>query len=240
MCALSSETTGSLDTGPPALSHWILYHRKQYEQVVSVWLTQFRASRTEGQMTLLYLANDIVQNSRKKSPQFVKRFELVLPEAARILGRYVMMMMILLIDASQSNALEHNVLASLVFDRHRPWQPTRSLSLFLSRTHRASESDRKKLGRVLDVWEERHVYSSSFINQLRQAAALPRVGMVYSSSSAPVASNSPHTQHNHTSSHTQLQLMVRRLSLPLDPMSRSLDAESTRTRTHTSLSRTIR
>ena len=187
-------------------------------------------------MTLLYLANDIVQNSRKKSPQFVKRFELVLPEAARILGRYVMMMMILLIDASQSNALEHNVLASLVFDRHRPWQPTRSLS----RTNRASESDRKKLGRVLDVWEERHVYSSSFINQLRQAAALPRVGMVYSSSSAPVASNSPHTQHNHTSSHTQLQLMVRRLSLALDPMSRSLDAESAHAHTHTSLSRTIR
>lgn len=25
-----------------ALSHWIMYHRKQYEKIVAIWLAQFR------------------------------------------------------------------------------------------------------------------------------------------------------------------------------------------------------
>jgi hypothetical protein len=47
-------------------------------------------ARTDGKLALLYLANDIVQNSRKKSPQFVQQFALVLPEAVTLLRRCVL------------------------------------------------------------------------------------------------------------------------------------------------------
>ncbi len=49
-------------------------------KVVGVWEAEFlRAPNPQKKMALLYLANDILQNSRKKGPEYVHEFFRVLP-----------------------------------------------------------------------------------------------------------------------------------------------------------------
>lgn len=40
-------------------------------------------------LTLMYLANDVIQNSRKKGPEYSKEFSGVLKQAFDIISRYV-------------------------------------------------------------------------------------------------------------------------------------------------------
>lgn len=56
------------------LSLWIIHHRKHYETVVRVWLRELGKAATGRKLTFLYLANDVVQNSKKKAPEFAKEF----------------------------------------------------------------------------------------------------------------------------------------------------------------------
>lgn len=65
------------------LSHFCIYHRKYAEQVVQAWEKQFRNSPKEQKTSLLYLANDILQNSRKTGTEFVIEFWKVLPAAVK-------------------------------------------------------------------------------------------------------------------------------------------------------------
>ncbi|GAQ80279.1 hypothetical protein KFL_000500320 [Klebsormidium nitens] len=67
-------------TSIETLSHWCCFHRaKRSKQVVQIWGQEFTRAPTERKVTLLYLANDILQNSRKKGPEFVNEFWTVLP-----------------------------------------------------------------------------------------------------------------------------------------------------------------
>ncbi|XP_041024793.1 regulation of nuclear pre-mRNA domain-containing protein 2-like isoform X2 [Juglans microcarpa x Juglans regia] len=64
-----------------SLSHWCISHRKKAKQIVETWDKLFNSSQREQRVSFLYLANDILQNSRRKGSEFVSEFWKVLPAA---------------------------------------------------------------------------------------------------------------------------------------------------------------
>lgn len=66
-----------------ALSHWCIFHRSKAELVVATWEKQFHSSDMVLKVPLLYLANDILQNSKRKGNEFVTEFWKVLPNALK-------------------------------------------------------------------------------------------------------------------------------------------------------------
>lgn len=70
------------------LSAWCTFHRKAARQVVSVWDAEFAKASVPKKLALTYLANDILQNSRKKGPEFVMEFFRVLPKAMKHLLKH--------------------------------------------------------------------------------------------------------------------------------------------------------
>lgn len=65
------------------LSHWCIFHRSKAEQVVATWDKQFHSSEMAQKVPLLYLANDILQNSKRRGTEFVTEFWKVLPSAIK-------------------------------------------------------------------------------------------------------------------------------------------------------------
>ncbi|RDX73777.1 Regulation of nuclear pre-mRNA domain-containing protein 1B [Mucuna pruriens] len=65
------------------LSHWCIFHRSKAELVVGTWKKQFDKSEMVQRVPLLYLANDILQNSKRKGNEFVTEFWKVLPAALK-------------------------------------------------------------------------------------------------------------------------------------------------------------
>ncbi|MQM22219.1 hypothetical protein Taro_055269 [Colocasia esculenta] len=65
------------------LSHWCIFHIDKAEQVVQTWDRQFHSSQKEQKIPFLYLANDIIQNSRRKGNEFAIEFWKVLPAALK-------------------------------------------------------------------------------------------------------------------------------------------------------------
>ncbi|KAL1336675.1 hypothetical protein HN51_031053 [Arachis hypogaea] len=65
------------------LSHWCIFHRSKAEVVVETWKKQFDKSEMVQKVPLLYLANDILQNSKRKGNEFVTEFWKVLPSALK-------------------------------------------------------------------------------------------------------------------------------------------------------------
>ncbi|XP_077213366.1 uncharacterized protein LOC143848334 isoform X2 [Tasmannia lanceolata] len=65
------------------LSHWCIFHQKKAELVIQTWDKQFHSSQKEQKIPFLYLANDILQNSRRKGTEFVSEFWKVLPAALK-------------------------------------------------------------------------------------------------------------------------------------------------------------
>lgn len=66
-----------------ALSRWCISHRKKAKQIVETWDKLFNSSQKEQRVSFLYLANDILQNSRRKGSEFVNEFWKVLPGALK-------------------------------------------------------------------------------------------------------------------------------------------------------------
>ncbi|KAI1285494.1 Regulation of nuclear pre-mRNA domain-containing protein 1B [Halotydeus destructor] len=56
------------------LSLWLIHHRKHNKVVVQTWATEVRKAKGNKKLTLMYLANDIIQNSKKKGPEYIKEF----------------------------------------------------------------------------------------------------------------------------------------------------------------------
>uniref|UniRef100_A0A3P8T411 Regulation of nuclear pre-mRNA domain containing 1B n=1 Tax=Amphiprion percula TaxID=161767 RepID=A0A3P8T411_AMPPE len=101
------------------LSLWIIHHRKHSGLIVKVWHRELKKAKSTRKLTFLYLANDVIQNSKKKGPEFTKDFESVLVDAC---------------------------------------------------SHVASEADencKKHMERLLNIWKERSLYRSDFIQQLK-------------------------------------------------------------------------
>ena len=68
-------------TSIEALSGWCQFYRSDAPRVVAAWARSYDAASSDPprQLTLLYLANDVLQNARRKGPDFVNAFLGVLP-----------------------------------------------------------------------------------------------------------------------------------------------------------------
>ncbi|KAK4282051.1 hypothetical protein QN277_013472 [Acacia crassicarpa] len=66
-----------------SLSRWCISLRKKAKDIVETWDKIFNSSQKEQRVSFLYLANDILQNSRRKGSEFVNEFWKVLPAALR-------------------------------------------------------------------------------------------------------------------------------------------------------------
>ncbi|XP_021743362.1 regulation of nuclear pre-mRNA domain-containing protein 1B-like [Chenopodium quinoa] len=66
-----------------SLSRWCISNRKKARQIVETWEKMFNSSQKEKCVSFLFLANDILQNSRRKGNEFVNEFWKVLPAALK-------------------------------------------------------------------------------------------------------------------------------------------------------------
>ncbi|ODM94052.1 Regulation of nuclear pre-mRNA domain-containing protein 1B, partial [Orchesella cincta] len=60
------------------LSAWLLHHRKHHNGIVKIWYKEFLKAQEHRKLTFVYLANDVIQNSRKKGAEFGKSFAPIL------------------------------------------------------------------------------------------------------------------------------------------------------------------
>jgi len=68
---------GELNASAPSIqgvSLWLLHHRKHYQTSVKVWYRELGNTKNDKKLTMLYLANDVVQNAKKKYPEIPKEF----------------------------------------------------------------------------------------------------------------------------------------------------------------------
>ncbi|CAA7034725.1 unnamed protein product [Microthlaspi erraticum] len=65
------------------LSQWCIAHRSEAELVVTTWEKQFHSTEMVQKVPLMYLANDILQNSKRQGNEFVQEFWNVLPKAVK-------------------------------------------------------------------------------------------------------------------------------------------------------------
>ncbi|PNT73510.1 regulation of nuclear pre-mRNA domain-containing protein 1B isoform X1 [Brachypodium distachyon] len=63
------------------LSHWCVFHHRHCEQVVETWDKDFHSAPQERKIFLLYLANDIIQNSKKEGMRYISEFWKVIEAA---------------------------------------------------------------------------------------------------------------------------------------------------------------
>ncbi|XP_053675165.1 regulation of nuclear pre-mRNA domain-containing protein 1B [Anopheles nili] len=63
------------------LSLWLIHHRKHHSIIVKTWLKELQRAHSAKKLTFMYLANDVIQNSKKKGPEFGREFEHVLVKA---------------------------------------------------------------------------------------------------------------------------------------------------------------
>uniref|UniRef100_H3ALB6 Regulation of nuclear pre-mRNA domain containing 1B n=1 Tax=Latimeria chalumnae TaxID=7897 RepID=H3ALB6_LATCH len=63
------------------LSLWLIHHRKHSNTIVNVWHKELKKAKPSRKLTFLYLANDVIQNSKRKGPEFTRDFESALVDA---------------------------------------------------------------------------------------------------------------------------------------------------------------
>lgn len=63
------------------LSLWLIHHRKHHSAVVKTWYKELLKAKDSKQITFMYLANDVIQNSKKKGPEYGEDFGKVLSNA---------------------------------------------------------------------------------------------------------------------------------------------------------------
>lgn len=75
------------------LSAWCLSHKSDFHQIIKCWLKVIKKRKSELYLPLFYLANDIVQHSKKKgNHEIVSAWEPALKEATPVVRypRYVL------------------------------------------------------------------------------------------------------------------------------------------------------
>nr|XP_043632353.1 regulation of nuclear pre-mRNA domain-containing protein 1A [Erigeron canadensis] len=108
------------------LSHWCIFHMNKAKQVVETWAKQFHCSPRDQRLAFLYLANDILQNSRRKGAEFVGEFWKVLPDALRDVidhgdesGRNSALRLVNILDERKVFGSRGQVLKEELVGRHR-------------------------------------------------------------------------------------------------------------------------
>ncbi|XP_011180569.1 regulation of nuclear pre-mRNA domain-containing protein 1B [Zeugodacus cucurbitae] len=68
------------------LSLWLIHHRKHHASIVKTWLKELQTVSEGKKLTFMYLANDVIQNSKKKGPEYGKEFAQILPKVFTHIG----------------------------------------------------------------------------------------------------------------------------------------------------------
>lgn len=68
------------------LSLWLIHHRKHHQNIVKTWFKELLKAHDPKKLTFMYLANDVIQNSKKKGPEFGKEFGNVLRKSFEAVG----------------------------------------------------------------------------------------------------------------------------------------------------------
>lgn len=63
------------------LSLWLIHHRKHHAAIIKVWIKEIQKVTPNRKLVFMYLANDVIQNSKKKGPEYGKEFGSVLSKA---------------------------------------------------------------------------------------------------------------------------------------------------------------
>ncbi|XP_059612901.1 regulation of nuclear pre-mRNA domain-containing protein 1B [Phlebotomus argentipes] len=63
------------------LSLWLIHHRKHHVTIVKTWLRELQRAPGHKKLTFMYLANDVIQNSKKKGPEYGSEFSKALEAA---------------------------------------------------------------------------------------------------------------------------------------------------------------
>eukprot|EP00088_Acartia_fossae_P000201 TRINITY_DN10067_c1_g1_i1.p1 TRINITY_DN10067_c1_g1~~TRINITY_DN10067_c1_g1_i1.p1 ORF type:complete len:394 (-),score=94.22 TRINITY_DN10067_c1_g1_i1:588-1721(-) len=61
-----------------SISAWLVHHRAHSRSIIKVWYKNFKSIQKARKLTFMYLANDVVQNSRRKGQEYVKEFSTIL------------------------------------------------------------------------------------------------------------------------------------------------------------------
>lgn len=69
------------------LSLWLIHHRKHHAIVVKTWFKELLKAKDSKQLTFMYLANDVIQNSKKKGPEYGQEFGKVLVESFKHMAK---------------------------------------------------------------------------------------------------------------------------------------------------------
>ncbi|CAH2981437.1 unnamed protein product [Chilo suppressalis] len=69
------------------LSLWLIHHRKHHAAVVKTWYKELLKAKDSKQLTFMYLANDVIQNSKKKGPEYGKEFGEVLVDVLKHMAK---------------------------------------------------------------------------------------------------------------------------------------------------------
>lgn len=69
------------------LSLWLIHHRKHHAAIVKTWFKEMIKAKDSKQLTFMYLANDVIQNSKKKGPEYGKEFGNVLTDALKHMAK---------------------------------------------------------------------------------------------------------------------------------------------------------
>lgn len=69
------------------VSTYLLLYRKHAKSIVQVWDAEYFKSPNDKKLTLLYLANHVLQEGRKKGREYMDEYAKVLPRAMRALHK---------------------------------------------------------------------------------------------------------------------------------------------------------
>lgn len=61
--------------------HWCLENRHHHKKIVTSWLNVLKRVRVEQRLTLFYLANDVIQYSKRRNYDFVESWSTTLQKA---------------------------------------------------------------------------------------------------------------------------------------------------------------
>jgi len=80
-----TESQNSINT----LSLWLLHHKKFAQDAAKVWFDELKKTKGSRQLILLYLANDVIQNGKRKGTvsEYIRTFQSVLIPAMAVCGK---------------------------------------------------------------------------------------------------------------------------------------------------------
>ncbi|EDW33149.1 GL24624 [Drosophila persimilis] len=68
------------------LSLWLIHHRKHSATIVKTWQRELESVPEPKKLTFMYLANDVIQNSKKKGPEYGREYSNVLGKVFAHIG----------------------------------------------------------------------------------------------------------------------------------------------------------